>query len=244
MSLLIRLKPLFFKKKILFLIAHPDDEVMFFGPTILRLVKDNEIFLVCLSNGNAEGIGKVREKELLKSCQILGISEQNIEIIENSNLQDSMSLDWNPALISGILSNIVIKRGIEIIITFDEFGISRHPNHIACYYGTLVFFNSLETQKPHIYVLPSVFILRKYLSFFDLFFTLAFYLYHLLLGSYFSQLFRVKDKKSYHLSINSLSQFRNVQRAMIGHSSQMKWFRWLYIYTSRYMIFNELERRK
>ncbi|QSL66659.1 hypothetical protein MERGE_001043 [Pneumocystis wakefieldiae] len=138
MSLLIRLKPLFFKKKILFLIAHPDDEVMFFGPTILRLVKDNEIFLVCLSNGNAEGIGKVREKELLKSCQILGISEQNIEIIENSNLQDSMSLDWNPALISGILSNIVIKRGIEIIIIW------KFINDLSFFLRNYVFYYELQ----------------------------------------------------------------------------------------------------
>ncbi|KTW30201.1 hypothetical protein T552_04078 [Pneumocystis carinii B80] len=244
MSLLIRLKPLFFKKKILFLIAHPDDEVMFFGPSILQLLKDNEIYLVCLSNGNADGIGKIREKELFKSCQILGIPGKNIEIIENSNLQDSMTSDWNPDLISEILTSIVIKKSIEIIITFDEFGISRHPNHIACYHGTLLFFNSLKTEKPHIYVLPTVFILRKYLSFFDLFFTLVLYLYHLLLGPYFFHLFQVKDKKLLHLFINSFSQFQNVQKAMIGHSSQMKWFRWLYIYTSRYMIFNELERRK
>jgi N-acetylglucosaminylphosphatidylinositol deacetylase len=45
--------------KILFVIAHPDDECMFFGPAITSLTKPNEkknaerknIFLLCLSDG-------------------------------------------------------------------------------------------------------------------------------------------------------------------------------------------------
>lgn len=41
-------------KKILFLIAHPDDEAMFFGPSLLALTKPelgNEIRILCLSSG-------------------------------------------------------------------------------------------------------------------------------------------------------------------------------------------------
>lgn len=37
----------------LFVIAHPDDECMFFAPTILNLLKeDYRICLICLSSGN------------------------------------------------------------------------------------------------------------------------------------------------------------------------------------------------
>lgn len=40
-------------KNILILIAHPDDECMFFSPTILGLlVKGHRVFVVCLSKGN------------------------------------------------------------------------------------------------------------------------------------------------------------------------------------------------
>lgn len=41
-------------KNILFLIAHPDDECMFFGPSIVSLTgKPNaNVYLLCLSRGN------------------------------------------------------------------------------------------------------------------------------------------------------------------------------------------------
>lgn len=40
-------------KRVLFVIAHPDDESMFFGPTIVSLTKRNDcqVYLLCLSNG-------------------------------------------------------------------------------------------------------------------------------------------------------------------------------------------------
>lgn len=40
-------------KRVLIVTAHPDDESMFFGPTIVSLKqrKDCRIFMLCLSNG-------------------------------------------------------------------------------------------------------------------------------------------------------------------------------------------------
>lgn len=39
-------------KRVLIVIAHPDDECMFFGPTIFRLCEQGaEVYLLCLSNG-------------------------------------------------------------------------------------------------------------------------------------------------------------------------------------------------
>lgn len=40
-------------KRVLFITSHPDDEVMFFGPTILHLMKqpDVQVYLICLSTG-------------------------------------------------------------------------------------------------------------------------------------------------------------------------------------------------
>jgi len=55
-------------KNILYIIAHPDDEAMFFQPSIVTLRDKNKLFLLCLSNGNAEGLGRIREKELERSC--------------------------------------------------------------------------------------------------------------------------------------------------------------------------------
>lgn len=42
-------------KRVLLVIAHPDDECMFFGPTVLNFTtnKDCTLYLMCLSTGNA-----------------------------------------------------------------------------------------------------------------------------------------------------------------------------------------------
>ena len=38
-------------RSILWLFAHPDDECMFFGPSILNLSQNNDVMVLCLSNG-------------------------------------------------------------------------------------------------------------------------------------------------------------------------------------------------
>lgn len=62
-------------KNILLVTAHPDDETMFFAPTILTLQRkpDINLFHLCLSNGDAEGLGETRRRELGQSLDILGI---------------------------------------------------------------------------------------------------------------------------------------------------------------------------
>ena len=81
-------------RRILYVTAHPDDEVMFFSPSILNFVEANnnanttgikyEIHLLCLCNGNSiKGQGPVREKELIKSCKTLGIDTNRVTIIND-----------------------------------------------------------------------------------------------------------------------------------------------------------------
>ena len=40
-----------------------------------------------MSAGNAEGLGKVREKELLKACAVLKISADAVTVIDDPALQ-------------------------------------------------------------------------------------------------------------------------------------------------------------
>lgn len=62
------------QSRILFLTAHPDDECLFFGPTILGLAQQNsQIYALSLSTGNADGRGAIRSQEFHKSYDLLGI---------------------------------------------------------------------------------------------------------------------------------------------------------------------------
>ncbi len=72
--------------RVLLVIAHPDDETMFFGPTLLGLCRQRgaDVHLLCLSNGDYRQKGRVRKKELYRACTVLGLPEENITLLRYS----------------------------------------------------------------------------------------------------------------------------------------------------------------
>jgi N-acetylglucosaminylphosphatidylinositol deacetylase len=89
---------------VLFVTAHPDDEAMFFIPTIETLKQQHYILhLLCLSNGNAANLGKLREDELMKCCKFLGISK--VKIIDDPEVQDGMNVKWPKKKLQLIISS-------------------------------------------------------------------------------------------------------------------------------------------
>lgn len=82
------------RQKLLLLTAHPDDESMFFAPTLLGLrhfdaveaseaTKTPDVYSLCLSTGNADGLGGIRTKELEGSLDILGVQRENRWILDH-----------------------------------------------------------------------------------------------------------------------------------------------------------------
>lgn len=66
---------------------------MFFVPSILDLGKRNNLYLLCLSNGNADGLGKIREKELHASAKYLGFTDSYV--VDDPKLQDGKDKVWD-----------------------------------------------------------------------------------------------------------------------------------------------------
>ncbi|CAG9767742.1 unnamed protein product [Ceutorhynchus assimilis] len=210
-------------RRVLFVTAHPDDEVMFFGPTILNyLQKPNcQVFLMCLSSGKNYGMDKIRTNELFESCKILGIKEENIFLYNNTNLPDAMDVRWPVEIIARHVLYNVETFGITNIITFDRHGVSGHENHISIYYAIANLI--LDHRLPRtcgVFVLESVNIIRKYWLFLDIPISLI---------------------MSRFRCMRSLSQRRLIQQAMNKHKSQMVWFRMLYMIFSRYVLINTLQ---
>lgn len=70
--------------KVLLVTAHPDDESLFFAPTLASLKSsDADVFFLCLSTGDADGLGKVRQQELIQSLDVLGIQDGKRWILDN-----------------------------------------------------------------------------------------------------------------------------------------------------------------
>lgn len=214
-----QIKPLS-KENILFITAHPDDECMFFSPAILGMQGSN-LFLVCLSIGDAEGLGKVRSKELLASCNRLGIPPRNVFQINSCMLPDSMSAEWDAREILGIVLPLLKSKRIDRIVTFDAYGVSGHANHRAIYQAIKSGVDQGNISIP-VYVLISVSLLRKFTSVFDILFTDL---------THRSDLTFVASPHHYQVGRN----------AMFEHSSQLVWFRYLYLLFSRYMVINNLQ---
>ncbi|XP_076035825.1 phosphatidylinositol glycan anchor biosynthesis class L [Oratosquilla oratoria] len=214
------------KQRILIIIAHPDDECMFFGPTILHFTRDSnsEVYLLCLSKGNYRGEGAVRTKELWESCKVLGVAQQNVILYNSDALPDNPHVMWPTTRTANIISHHANSLDIDMIITFDRRGVSGHINHCSVY-SAVKYLVEMGTLPPGCiaYSLDSVSVLRKYSSVMDL--SLSFILS--------SCVFTV--------------DFQNcliLKAAMRCYQSQYVWYRKLYMIFSRYIFINTLSEIK
>lgn len=285
------------KKRVILLIGHPDDEAMFFAPSLIALASPanhNQVKIVCLSTGNAIGEGEVRRGELLNSACRLGICQEDVFIVDDPRFQDGPGNDWKKEDIADFLSqrfspqaisnptanattttfsstlqqrpqpkqqreedreaactsNIGPPRtstvSIDTIVTFDSHGISTHPNHCACYHGSIEFLRNLTHTNDSpcpvtLYTLTSISLLRKYTSVLDAPISILLSRLNILRrnrGMATGQ----EDRAIF------VSGFRDYARAfgamVLAHKTQMLWFRWGWIVSGRYMVVNDLKREK
>uniref|UniRef100_A0A3Q2P2L4 N-acetylglucosaminylphosphatidylinositol deacetylase n=1 Tax=Fundulus heteroclitus TaxID=8078 RepID=A0A3Q2P2L4_FUNHE len=203
--------------------AHPDDECMFFAPTIVRLVALNaSVHLLCLSEGNYYNQGAQRREELLSSCATLGIPASRVTIIDHKKLPDDPKAEWSISLVSSAVLKHITAHSINMVLTFDGRGVSGHANHVAIYKAVRHLASTGELPKECVLLsLETVGLLRKYISFLDLPFSW-------LLPSH---LCCVVGSKGY----------KQAKAAMLCHRTQLLWFRYLYITFSRYMFINTFQ---
>ncbi|CAH2220155.1 Hypothetical predicted protein [Pelobates cultripes] len=206
----------------LLLIAHPDDECMFFAPTILGMLREQRsLYVLCCSTGNYYNQGEIRKNELIQSCSALGIPSSNVTLIDHRDLPDDPNVQWDTNLLSDLIMKHIKDKKIDAVVTFDEGGVSGHPNHIALYNALRSLQCSGKIPKGcAVFVLETVNIFRKYLSVLDLPIS---WLYG-------------------HDVCIALSgvQYKQAKEAMKCHQSQLLWFRHVYLLFSRYMMINSL----
>ena len=227
---------------------------MFFSPTLLTLTSphlNNDVRVICLSSGNSDGIGGVRRGEFVKSCRLLGVDvgaegEATVYapdmpgggplgkavVVEDEALQDGMGVVWDSSHIATTVQHILRQWSTQsrggawvpsIIITFDTHGISSHTNHISAYYGAKHYIHH-SSPSTKLYTLTTTNLPRKYLSILDFPIT------------YLSHICRAKSL----LLVLGSDGFKKARGAMTdAHVSQMRWFRWGWIWLSRYMVVND-----
>uniref|UniRef100_A0A914L3J1 N-acetylglucosaminylphosphatidylinositol deacetylase n=1 Tax=Meloidogyne incognita TaxID=6306 RepID=A0A914L3J1_MELIC len=200
-------------------IAHPDDETMFFSPTLFTLKSVGVVLhIFCITSGDSDGNGLIRIKELSEASNTYGIPNDHVHILDpNGKIFVDGFVEWNITSLAEILLKR-IKQPPKGIITFDEWGVSGHPNHINCFKTIKLLTKRWNNTK--FFALQSVPLWRKYLGFFDV---------------YLTELLEGNKQIVYITWSGPISAYK----IMTNHyKSQMRWFRYFYLIFSRYLYIN------
>lgn len=126
------------EKRILGVFAHPDDEVFCAGGTLARAAAlGAETMVVSATRGEAGQIrdaraatrrtlGQVREQELYRSCERLGVQHALCLDYGDGNLQNI-----DPAPLAAHVAQIIRRFQPDTVITFGPDGAYGHPDHIV-----------------------------------------------------------------------------------------------------------------
>ncbi len=136
-------------KKILSVLAHPDDESFGMGGTLALYAEQGvEVHLICATRGEAgevgpdylkgfDSIAELREGELRCAAAHLGLAGVYFLDYRDSGMVGSKDNDHSNALIQAPIDEVAAKivgyiREIQpqVVLTFDPIGGYRHPDHI------------------------------------------------------------------------------------------------------------------
>lgn len=118
-------------------VAHPDDECFAFGGALALAAKDGvETYVVCLTDGQAatnrgdadsgEALGKMRRKEFVGSCEVLGVTRHELLDYHDARLE---FVDFSQA--AGRLVEKMRQFRPDVVLTFGtDGGLNTHPDHM------------------------------------------------------------------------------------------------------------------
>ncbi|KIY98423.1 N-acetylglucosaminylphosphatidylinositoldeacetylase [Monoraphidium neglectum] len=141
---------------VLLVTAHPDDEAMFFAPSLAHYARHGDLVtILCLSTGDADGLGR--------------IPADRVTVVDHPRLRDGVATAWPEATVADLVAAELQKRRCDTVLTFDARGVSGHANHTAVHRGVR---SLLQTRGPALGVtsawqLVSLGLPRKFLSIAD-----------------------------------------------------------------------------
>lgn len=238
-------------------IAHPDDESMFFLPCLHYLKRKHHaaVWLLCLTTGNYDGLGAVRSSELhVATTAVLGLDK--LIILDDPTVQDHPSLTWNIESTAAVIQTTLaaaLKEGELLgnvttlnLITFDEFGVSGHVNHRDTYYAVHQLYLKQQQQR-HLATNPALARTVTAWSLETVHNPIVKYIPVLEWIRLFLRWCRISSAPSSESDGEHRVLYRMLQpslnwKAMATHRSQFVWYRRLFVVFSCYTYVNRIRR--
>lgn len=153
-------------KRLLSILAHPDDESFGMGGTLALLAKQGvQTYLVCATRGEVgemdedclEGFASIaerRESELRCAAGILGLQSVYFLGYRDSGMAGSPDNTHPQALAAQPVEQVAARlvrhmRELkpQVVVTFDPIGGYKHPDHIAIHKATVLAFKLAGDRK-------------------------------------------------------------------------------------------------
>lgn len=148
------------ERRLLFALAHPDDESFGYGGVIARYVAEGvDVYLICSTNGDAgtvaeeflaghDSVAALRLAELdcaaaklgLKQVFKLGYKDSGMMHSETSR-DPACSWQAPPEELARRVVEVIRQVRPQVVVTFNEYGGYGHPDHIAIQRATALAFS-------------------------------------------------------------------------------------------------------
>jgi len=147
-------------KKLLAVLAHPDDETFGMGGTLALYARRGvNVQLVCATRGEVGEIAPgfketiksaacLRTQELRCAAGVLGLDKLYFLNYRDSGMPGSKAQEHSKALaaqpvrqVAGEVAHLIRQIRPDVVITFDPIGGYRHPDHIAIHRATVQAFD-------------------------------------------------------------------------------------------------------
>ncbi|HSM70768.1 MAG TPA: PIG-L family deacetylase [Anaerolineales bacterium] len=155
-------------KKILVVLAHPDDETFGLGGTLaLYSQKGYDVYCICATRGEAgtvdeeflEGfndIAELRTDELMRAAKILGVKDVFFLGYRDSGMPNTEANRHPNALImhsvetvAGKIVKYIRELKPDVVLTFDPIGGYKHPDHIHIQKAATLAFEKADDASFH-----------------------------------------------------------------------------------------------
>lgn len=126
-------------KRLMAVLAHPDDETLGFGGVLAKYAAEGvETFLVTATRGEygwfgapednpgPDALGRIREDELRRAADILGVREVTILDHIDGTLDQA-----EPERVIGEIAHEIRRFRPDVVVTFGHDGLYGHPDHVA-----------------------------------------------------------------------------------------------------------------